>query len=100
MSQAFCNGVPFGETVNGAPVYSQPLTDADGFKLAITRFDSALVYLTGTDAGTANIKNAVLVSKARSQVSLGDFNGAAATVASVPTTFQYNFDYSQTTFDN
>jgi len=33
-------------------------------------------------------------------VDLGDFNGAATTVAAVPTTFQYNFDYSQTTFDN
>jgi starch-binding outer membrane protein, SusD/RagB family len=33
-------------------------------------------------------------------VDLGDFAGAAATVASVPTSFQYNFDYSQTTFDN
>ena len=100
MSQAFCNGIPFGETVNGAPVYTQPLTNADGFKLAIARFDTALTYLTGTDAGTANIKNAVLVSKGRAQVSLGDFTGAAATVAAVPTSFQYTFDYSQTTFDN
>ena len=100
MSQAFCNGIPFGETVNGAPVYTQPLTNADGFKLAIARFDTALTYLTGTDAGTGNIKNAVLVSKARAQVDVGDFTGAAATVASVPTNFQYTFDYSQTTFDN
>ncbi len=40
------------------------------------------------------------MSKARAQVDLGDFNGAATTVASVPANFQYNFDYSQTTFDN
>ena len=39
---------------------------------------------------------AALVTKARAQVDIGDFAGAAATVASVPTTFQYNFDYSQT----
>src|SRR6185437_8470606 len=100
MSQAFCNGIPFGETVDGQPVYTQPLADADGSKLAIARFDTALTYLTGTDAGTANIKNAVLVSKARAQVDVGDFTGAAATVASVPTNFQYTFDYSRTTFDN
>jgi starch-binding outer membrane protein, SusD/RagB family len=100
LSQAFCNGIPFGETVGGVPQYTAPLTDADGSKLAGVHLDSALVYLTGTDAGTQNIRNAVLVAKARTQVDLGDFAGAAATVASVPTSFQYNFDYSQTTFDN
>ncbi|MDB4878094.1 MAG: hypothetical protein JWM41_4540 [Gemmatimonadetes bacterium] len=100
LSQAFCNGIPFGETVAGVPQYTAPLTDADGFKLAITRLDSAVLYLTGTDVGTSNIKNAVLVTKGRAQVSLGDFAGAAATVAAVPTSFQYTFDYSQTTFDN
>ena len=40
------------------------------------------------------------MTKARAQVDLADFNGAATTVASVPTNFQYNFNYSQTTFDN
>jgi hypothetical protein len=100
MSQVFCNGIPFGETVDGQPKYTQPLPIADGFKLAITRLDSALIYLTGTDAGTQNIVNAVKVAKGRAQVDLADFAGAAATVASVPTNFQYNFDYSQTTFDN
>jgi hypothetical protein len=100
MSQAFCNGIPFGETVEGVPQYTVPLTDADGFKLAIARLDTALTFLTGTDAGTQNIINAVRVTKGRAQVDLGDFAGAAATVASVPTSFQYNFDYSQTTFDN
>ena len=100
MSQAFCNGIPFGETVNGQPVYTAALTDAGGSKLAMARFDTALTYLTATDAGTLNIKNAVLVSRARAQVDLGDFTGAAATVNAVPTNFQYTFDYSQTTFDN
>jgi hypothetical protein len=94
VSQSFCNGIPFGETVDGAPVYGKPLMNADATKFAITHLDSALIYLTGTDAGTANVKNAVLVAKARAQVDLADYAGAAATVASVPTNFQYNFDYS------
>ncbi len=100
MSEVFCNGIPFGETVNGVPTYTQPLTDADGSKLAIARLDTALTYLTGNDQGTQNLKDAVLVTKARAQVDLGQFATAAATVASVPTDFQYNFTYSQTTFDN
>jgi len=100
LSSVFCNGVPFGETVDGVPQYTAPLMNAEGSKLAISRLDTALSYLTGTDESTINIKNAVLVTKARAQVDLADFTGAAATVANVPTDFQYNFTYSQPTFDN
>jgi hypothetical protein len=100
LSQSFCNGIPFGETVDGVPQYTAPLTDAEGFALAIARIDTALTYLTGTDAASINIKYAALVTKARAQADLADFAGAAATVASVPTSFQYAFTYSQTTTSN
>jgi hypothetical protein len=104
MSGVFCNGIPFGETVNGIPQYTVPLTDADGTKLAISRLDSALLYLSGPGvaalSGTATIQNLVLVTRARAQVDLGQFDAAAATVAAVPTNFQYNFTYSITSFDN
>ncbi len=100
LSETFCNGVPFGETVDGVPQYTQPLTNAQGFQLAMSRIDTALTYLTGTDSAAMTVKYAALVTKARAQVDLGDFAGAATTVASVPTSFQYNFHYSQTTFDN
>ncbi len=100
MSEVFCNGIPFGETVNGVPQYTQPLTDADGLKLALTRLDTALTFLTATDATTQGVKFAVLITRGRIKVDLGDFAGAVAEVASVPTTYQYNFDYSIPTFDN
>jgi starch-binding outer membrane protein, SusD/RagB family len=100
LSEAFCNGVPFGETVGGVPQYTQPLANSDGFKLALSRLDTALTFLTATDATTLALKQAVLVTRGRIKVDLGDFTGAAAEVASVPTGLQYNFDYSQTTFDN
>ncbi len=100
LSEVFCNGIPFGETVNGVPQYTAPLTDAQGFALALSRLDTALTFLTATDATTQGIKNAVLVTRGRIKVDLGDFAGAVAEVSSVPTTFQYNFDYSQTTIDN
>jgi hypothetical protein len=100
ISQSFCNGVPFGETVDGEPQYGQPLPNSEGFKLAIAHLDSALTYLTATDAGTVNVKNATLVAKARAQADLADFAGAATTVSGVPTNFQYNFDYAVTTIDN
>jgi starch-binding outer membrane protein, SusD/RagB family len=100
LSQSFCNGIPFGETVNGVPQYTVPLTDADGFKLAMSRIDTGLTYITGTDANSVSVKNALLIVKGRIQVSLGDFPGAAATVASVPTNYQYNWNYSIPTADN
>jgi len=101
LSSVFCNGIPFGETVNAVPQYTQPVMDSVGSRLAISRMDSAVTYLTATDSGTLNIKWAALVTRARAQVDLADFAGAAATVASVPTSFQYNFNYSNPgTFDN
>ncbi len=100
MSQAFCNGIPFGETVDGVPKYTAPLMNADGSRLAMSRIDTALTFITGTDAGSLNIKYAALVTRARAMVDIADFAGAAALVASVPTTFQYNFTFSQTTLDN
>ncbi|HEY4306017.1 MAG TPA: hypothetical protein VGM82_16215 [Gemmatimonadaceae bacterium] len=100
LDEAFCSGVPFGETVNGTPQYTVQLTTADGFKLALARLDTALTYLTGADAATVAVKNAVLIARGRLQVNLGDFASAATTVAAVPTTYQYNFTYTQTTQDN
>jgi starch-binding outer membrane protein, SusD/RagB family len=100
MSEVFCNGIPFGETVGGIPQYTQPLTDADGLKLALSRLDTALTFLTATDAATVAIKQAVLVTRGRIKVDLGDFAGAVTEVSTVPTTMQYNFDYSITTLDN
>jgi hypothetical protein len=103
MSGVFCNGIPFGETVNGVPQYTQPLTDAAGSQLAIAHLDSGMTFLNSvsdTIPGNLTIKYLNLVTRARAQVDLGDFAGAAQTVATVPTNFQYNFTYSQTTFDN
>jgi len=100
LGESFCNGIPLGETVNGAPVYTQPLTDADVFKQALARLDTGLTFLTATDAATVALKQDALIVRGRIKVDLGDFAGAAAEVASVPTSVQYNFDYTQTTFDN
>ncbi len=97
-----CSATAFRSApLNGRnPVYTAPLTNSDGFKLAIARFDTALTFLTATDSATLNIKWAVQTARARAQVDNGDFTGAVATVATVPTSFQYTFDYSITTFDN
>jgi len=100
LGQNWCNGIPLGETVLGVPQYTVPLTNAQVFAVAIARFDTALTVLSGTDAQTLNIRDAVLVAKARAQVDIGQFAAAAATVASVPTSAVYLMTYAQTSMSN
>lgn len=100
LGQAFCNGIPLGETVAGVPQYTVPLTNAQVFTTAIARFDSALTLLTGTDAQTVSIRNATLIAKGRAQVDLGQYAAASATVASVPLAYSYLITYSLTTQSN
>lgn len=101
LGQEFCNGIPLGETVDGKPVYTQPLTTADVFNSAITRFDSALTILgSATDDASSNVRTATLIAKARAQVDLAQFDAAATTVSGISTDYQYNATYSNTTDDN
>jgi len=101
LGQEFCNGIPLGETVGTQVQYTAPLTTAQVFTTAIARFDTALTTLgSATDAASVSVRNATLVAKARAQVDLGQFAAAATTIASIPTSFQYTLDYSNTTVDN
>lgn len=101
LGQEFCNGIPLGETVDGQPQYSAPLTTAEVFTTAVARFDTALTYLgSASDAASKNVRNATLILKSRAQVDLGQFAAAGTTVASVPTSFAYHLTYSNTSTDN
>lgn len=100
LSEDFCNGIPFGNTVNGVVNYTQPLTNKDGLTLAIARIDTALAIVTGTDAFSLNIHYTLEVAKARALIDLGQFTAVASIVADVPTSFQYVTTFSQTTRDN
>lgn len=103
LSEVMCNGVPFGATVNGKPVYTDPLTNQQGFALAIAHFDSALTLVAqGTDAFSIAIRNATLIAKARTLVNMGKLAEAAALVPAsvVPTSYQYTLTFSQPTQSN
>jgi hypothetical protein len=100
LGQAFCNGIPLGETIDGVPQYTKPLTNAEVFQTVIARADSAIALLTGTDAASVAVKNAALITKARAQVDLGQFAAAATTVAGIPTAYTYLVTYSLTTQSN
>jgi hypothetical protein len=81
LAEDFCNGIPLSYTVGGIPQYTDPMTDSAVFALSAAQADSGLALATGTDAATAQVKNAL-------------------TIAKVPTSFQYAGNYSQPTNDN
>jgi hypothetical protein len=101
LGEDFCNGIPLGETVNGVANYTKPLATKDVFTVALARVDSGIT-LVGTDKTTAGqqVLNALLITRGRLQVDLGDYAGAAASVAPVPVSFQYDAEYAQSTADN
>jgi len=101
ISEHFCNGSPFGTTVNGIPQYTKQLTNIEGYTLALAHLDSGLTFVaTASDAFGVSIRNSLLVAKARTQRDLGQFADAATTVASVPTSFAWNLTFAVTTGDN
>jgi hypothetical protein len=86
----YCSGVPFSERQpDGSILYGQPLATAAIFDRAIARFDSA----RGATA-TAAILNLAAIGKGRALLDKGDFAGAAAAVAGVPTNFLYQTAHS------
>ena len=97
MSEVFCNGIPFGSMVNGVPVYTAPITNAEGFTLASQRFDTTIALASGTDAEAVAINRAGRIAKARAQVNLGNYAAAATLVAGIPTNYQYLLTFSLTT---
>jgi hypothetical protein len=100
LGEDFCNGIPLSYTVAGIPQYTDPMTDSAVFALAAAQADSGIALATGTDAATTQVKNALMITKGRAQLDLGQTAAAAATVASVPANFQYAGNYSQPTNDN
>jgi hypothetical protein len=84
--EAYCSGVPYGSTpVGAASEQGNPTTTDETFALAIARFDSAL----GTANGSTHQVHLANIGKARAQLALGQFSAAAATVANVPSDYEY-----------
>ncbi|MEO8000201.1 MAG: hypothetical protein ABI852_22315, partial [Gemmatimonadaceae bacterium] len=52
LAENFCSGVPYGTLVDGVPTYTNPLTTAQGFTLAMKHLDSALALATGSDTSS------------------------------------------------
>lgn len=91
LAEHYCSGVPVSQLAG--PVYGRPLTTTE-------LLDSALVRLTaaaGATGGDARVANLVAVLRGRALLNKGDFAGAAAAVAAVPTAYAYQVFHSTTT---
>ena len=95
-AENYCGAVPVS-VVNddGSFSYGPPLTTNQQLDSAVVKFNTALA-VTGAPL-TATFKQLAQVGKGRALLDKGDYAGAAAAVAGVSTTFQYNYQHSETT---
>jgi starch-binding outer membrane protein, SusD/RagB family len=101
LGNAFCNGIPLGQTVGETANYSKPYSNAEVFNIAIAHFDSAMAFVANaSDTASQNMQYALRVSKARALVQLAKFTEAAALVAPVPTDWVWFHTYATTSGDN
>ncbi len=92
-AETYCSGVPFSDP-DGTPPEGIPLTTTEILDTAIARFDSSLAV---TADSSATIRNLARVGRARALLNKGDFAGAVAAVAGVPSAFVYNTTHTTTT---
>ena len=100
-AENYCSGVPFSTAhADGSLEFGDPLTTAEMFDTAEARFRAALAAATalqGTGATRTAMINLASIGLGRTLLDQGDFPGAAAAVAGVPTTFVYSVGHSQNT---
>ena len=95
-AENYCGAVPVS-VVNddGTFTYGAPLTVNNQLDSAVAKFDLALA-VAGAPL-TATFKQLAQVGKGRALLDKGDYTNAAAAVNGVSTTFQYNYQHSETT---
>lgn len=100
IAQDWCNGTPLSDASGPTIIFAGPSSNQAVFTRAIASFDTALTFLTATDATTLLIKNAVKVAHARAQQGINDIAGAATMVAGIPTSFSYDLTFAPSSGDN
>ena len=96
LAENYCGAVPVS-VVNpdGSFTFGAPLSTNAQLDSAISKFNKALA-VTGAPL-TSTFKALAQVGKGRALLDKGDYANAAAAVAGVSTTFQYNYLHSETT---
>lgn len=95
-AENYCGAVPVSvQNPDGSFTLGAPLSTTQLLDSAISKFNQALAVPGATL--TASFKSLALVGKGRALLDQGKFAEAAAAVAGVSTTFQYNYLHSETT---
>src|SRR5690606_20325587 len=90
LAETFCGNIPISTSTGGAPgELGIPMSTAETFNAAIARFDAAIA----ADPSSHLPK----IGKARALLNNGDYAGAAAAVAGVPTDFIHRIEHSSNT---
>jgi hypothetical protein len=97
-AESYCNGVPTSRVLDdGSFEYGPPQSGTQLLNTAIAKFDSAIVIASAAGAEGSIALNLARLGKGRALLDLGQFAAAAAAVAAVPSTFEYEIQHSETT---
>jgi hypothetical protein len=94
LAEGFCSGVPISRVVDNQIVYGVPLTTAQLFDTALTRFRTALAHPSIVPGDP--IHSLASVGLARALVNRDSVAEAAAAVAAVPADFVYETEHATT----
>jgi hypothetical protein len=94
-AENWCSGVPVSLDAEGVFQFGPPLTTAQLFDQAVSRFDKA--QTTASAASADSIRFLGVMGEARVLLNRGDYAGAAAMVSAIPTAWRYAIAYSENT---
>jgi len=91
LAEGWCSAIPLSNIVGGVFVPGTPLTRVQLLDSALVRFDASM---------TANASHLARVGRARALLNLGRVSDAAAAVDGVPSSFVFQVEHSENTFQN
>ncbi len=98
LAEHYCSGLVFSTVVDGREEYGSPVATTAAFERALASADAGLALVsTGATANDVRVRNMLLVTRGRILMNLNRPADAAATVATVPTSFRYQAFHSLAT---
>jgi len=98
LAESYCNGVPTSRVLaDGTFEYGAPQTGTELLNAAVAKFDSAITVAVAAGSAGSTALNLARIGKGRALLDLGDYTGAATAVATVPSSFVYEIQHSETT---
>ena len=97
-AEDYCNGVPTSHVNDdGSFAYGAPQSGTQLLMTAIAKLDSAIAVASAAGVDGSSALNLARIGKGRALLDLGNFADAAAAVAAVPSTYEYDIQHSETT---